>query len=416
MSLAAKIALRYLSGRKSHSAVNAIAIVSLVGVAVATAAIVCVLSVFNGFRDVLADKLDTLSPDIVVTRGDGRVFGDAPRLAECISEIGGVESATPEICVQALALLGSRELPVTLLGVDADRFGGHTALDSLFFDGSEPLRAPVSDLEAAPASLAVGTASNLGVNAFGQRILVFAPRREGRINMANPGASFEVDSVEVTSIYRSGQKEFDENLLITDRERVQRLLQYGPGDASSIRVTLAPGAPASAIAAKIETALGEGFRVRDRVMQHEVNFRMIEIEKYVTFLLLVFILVIASFNIVSTLCMLVIEKEETLSTLDALGMPRLKIGAVFAWESWLVSLAGGIAGVLLGAVLCLLQEHFGLVKLNGEGESMLLSSYPVSLEWGDLFLAMVPVTVIAALTAATASRYALRRLKGSCYG
>lgn len=406
-----RIAIRYLFGRKSHSAVNAIAIVSLVGVAVATAAIVCVLSVFNGFQDVLGEKLDSLSPDIQVSAGDGRIFSGANGLAAKIRKIPGVTSALPELKSQALALYESRELPVTLRGISPRPFRRTSRLDSILYEGSEPLEAPLSDREAVPASIAVGVASQLGINTLGQTLTLFAPRRVGRINMANPAASFRLDSASITSIYQSGQKEFDENMVITDIARVRALLQYESDDASSISVTLGHGVSPASVIDGIRKIAGDKFLVADRMMQHEVNFRMVKIEKYITFLLLVFILVIASFNIVSTLCMLVIEKEESLKTLDSLGMARRKIGSIFGWESWLVSLAGGICGILLGASLCLVQEHFGLIKLNGDADSLLMTAYPVALRWGDLLLSLIPIVVIAALTSLTASRYACRSLR-----
>lgn len=409
-SLQARIAFRYLFGRKSHSAVNAIAVVSLIGVAVATAAIVCVLSVFNGFQEVLDTKLDALSPDIEISPADGAVFGNADALSAKVAKSEGVRVARPEMRVQALALLDGHELPVNLRGVDVVSFRGTSRLDSVSYAGSEPLSRPRSEMDAVPAAVSIGVASQLGMRVLGEQVTLFAPRRVGRINMANPAASFRVDSIRTSAIYQSGQKEFDENMIITDIDRVRRLLQYEAGDATSISVSLTPGASPGQVMAELEKVCGAGFRVRDRAMQHEVNFRMIRIEKYITFLLLVFILVIASFNIVSTLCMLVIEKEGTLKTLDALGMSRARIGRIFGWESWLVSLAGGIGGILLGACLCLVQEKFGLIKLNGDAEMLQVLSYPVALEWGDLLLAMAPIVVIGALTALTASRFARRAI------
>lgn len=409
--LTARIAARYLFGRKSHSAVNAIALVSLCGIAVATAAIVCVLSVFNGFRDVLGGKLDNLTPDVEVSLKTGKVFGDCDALAKRIGALPEVAMAQPVLADQALALFGTRELPVILRGVVPATYTRATRIDTLFFDGSEPLEPARAAADPAPASLAIGTAVQLQVNGLGQRIMIFAPRRQGRINLANPAASFETDSVEVTSIYRSGQKELDENVIITDIGRVRELLQHGPGYATAIEVSLKPGVSSDRGAAAVAAAVGPEYKVKDRFAQHEVNYRMVQIEKYITFLLLVFILIIASFNVVSTLCMLVIEKEDSIRTLDALGLSRRRIGNVFAWESWLVTLSGGAAGIVVGSILCLLQQHFGLIKLNGEADTLIMASYPVSLEWGDLGLTMLPILVIGFCCAMTASGYARRKLR-----
>lgn len=409
--LTARIALRYLFGRKSHSAVNAIALVSLCGIAVATAAIVCVLSVFNGFRDVLGGKLDNLTPDVEVSLKEGKVLSDCNSVARRIEALPEVAVAQPVLSDQALALFGSRELPVILRGVNPSAYTRATRIDTLFFDGSEPLVSPRSAAEAAPASLAIGTAVQLQVGGLGQHIMIFAPRRQGRINLSNPAASFETDSVEVTSIYRSGQKELDENVIITDIGRVRKLLQHGPDDATVIEVTLRPGVSPQRGAAAVEAAVGPEYMVKDRFAQHEVNYRMVQIEKYITFLLLVFILIIASFNVVSTLCMLVLEKEESMRTLDALGLSRRRIGDVFAWESWLVTLSGGAAGIIIGSILCLLQQHLGLIKLNGDADTLIMASYPVTLEWGDLGLTLIPILIIGFFCAMTASGYARRKLR-----
>lgn len=409
-TLTARIAARYLFGRKSYNAVNAIALVSVCGIAVATAAIVCVLSVFNGFQSVLGTKLDNLTPDIEVSLRQGKTFPRADKLVADISAIPQVTLAQPVLTEQALALFGSRELPITLQGVVPSLYARSSRLDSIIFEGGETLKSPLFDYQAAPASLAVGTASQLQIGGYGQRIMIFAPRRNGRINPANPAASFQVDSVEVSSIFQSGQKEFDDNVVITDISRVRALLQHDSDRASSIQIMLRPDADVAKAVNAVSKTVGPSFIVKDRFQQHEVNFRMVQIEKYITFLLLVFILIIASFNVVSTMCMLVIEKEQTLHTLDALGLSRRKIGAVFACESWYVTLSGAAAGILLGSVLCLIQQHFGIIKLNGSAETLILAAYPVRLVWTDLILTLIPILLIGACCALTAASYARRKL------
>lgn len=404
--LGARIAARYLYGRKSYSAVNAIALVSVCGIAIATAAIVCVLSVFNGFQEVLGNKLDNLSPDIELTPKEGKSFGESDQLTARLSRLPQVKIAQPILKEQALALFGSRELPITLIGVEAGPYRRGTRLDSLLFEGGEPLKKPTYAEQAAPASVAVGTAMQLQLGGYGQRVMIFAPRRNGRINPANPGASFQTDSIEVTSIFQSGQKEYDDNVVVTDIDRVRELLQHPADQAGAIHITLREGADSEEALRAVEAAAGPGFEIKDRMRQHEVNFRMVQIEKYITFLLLVFILVIASFNVISTLCMLVLEKEESIHTLNALGMTRRRIGNVFAWESWLVTLSGAAAGIAIGSVLCLLQERYGFIKLNGDAESLILSSYPVKLVWKDLLLTLAPIVAIGIFCALTAARYA----------
>lgn len=405
--IAPAMARRYLRARKSHSAVTAIARVSVAGVAVATAAIVCVLSVFNGFREVLAGRLDLMSPDVMVSPASGKTFADGDSLAAAIRAVDGVAIAMPMVADNALALAGSSEMPVRLLGVDPAAYRRITSLDSIMLDGG---KAPLAGSREAAA--AVGTASQLALYEQGTPILLFAPRREGRVNLANPAASFISDSVALSGVYRADRSEVDANTMVCDIEVARMLFQYD-AEATEVLVKAAPGVAPEALAGRIRDRLGKGYVVKDRLQQQAMDFRMIEIEKWVTFLLLFFILVIASFNIVSTLAMLVVEKQKSMLTMRAVGMPYSLIGRVFWWESVFVTVAGGIAGLALGVILSLLQEHFGLIKLAGDPSAMIVSAYPVALQWGDVALAFAPVALIGLAAAWVASRFARTRAKSA---
>ena len=401
------MAWRYLRARKSHSAVTAIARVSVAGVAVATAAIVCVLSVFNGFREVLAGRLDRMSPDVMVSPASGKTFADGDSLAAAVSTVDGVAIAMPMVADNALALAGSSEMPVRLLGVDPAAYRRITSLDSIMLDGG---KAPLAGSREAAA--AVGTASQLALYEQGTPILLFAPRREGRVNLANPAASFISDSVALSGVYRADRSEVDANTMVCDIEVARMLFQYD-AEATEVLVKAAPGLAPEALAGRIRDRLGKGYVVKDRLQQQAMDFRMIEIEKWVTFLLLFFILVIASFNIVSTLAMLVVEKQKSMLVMRAVGMPYSLIGRVFWWESVFVTVAGGIAGLALGVILSLLQEHFGLIRLAGDPSAMIVSAYPVALQWGDVALAFAPVALIGLAAAWVASRFARTRAKSA---
>lgn len=370
----ASIAWRYLVSKKSHSAVGAISAVSICGMAVTTAAIICVLSVFNGFRDVIADRLDTLSPDIMVSPVSGKVFENADSLADAISRIEGVAEAIPSVSDNALAIFQSREMPITVKGVDISRYRQITSLDSLIIDKSGEY--PSSNTE--EAIFSVGAAAGLATSP-GQEVLLFTPRRIGRVNLANPATSFIKDSVTVREVFRSDQSEFDENLVITDIGIARELLQYDT-EASAIEIRTYPATDMDATCARISSALGENFSVKDRMRQQEMNFRMISIEKWVTFLLLFFILIIASFNMLSSLSMLVIEKQGSIATLRAIGFSRHGIGSIFFWESIFVTAIGGVSGIIIGVTLTLLQENFGFIKLQGDPSSLSVNAYPVHLE------------------------------------
>lgn len=406
-SLPSRIAWRYLWSKKSHSAVSAIAAVSIIGIAVATAAIVCVLSVFNGFRNVLTEKLDTLCPEIVVQPSTGKVFADADSMTAAMRRTEGVAVATPTITDNALALYGPHEMPVTLKGVVPPDYSKTTAILSILLEGSRYIDAE----DGMPGTLlSIGSAMQLGARELDSGLLLFAPRREGRVNLANPAASFRQDSVLVRGVFQAQQSQFDDNMVIVPIDVARNLFQYDT-EASAIEVKVRPGADIEDVAARLRSSLGKTATVKDRLQQQEINFRMIEIEKWVTFLLLFFILTIASFNLVSTLSMLVLEKQDSLHTLRSLGMTRHAIAGVFRWESLLVSLIGGAGGILLGVGLCLLQEKFGMIKLNGDPGSLVVSAYPVEVRMTDLAAVAAPILLIGLLTGWISGRFARSRLK-----
>ncbi len=403
-SLPARIAWRYLRAPKSHSAVSAISLVSVVGVAVATAAIICVLSVFNGFRSILSDKLDILAPDVMVSPSQGKTFADGDSLATVIAAIPGVEMALPAVVDNALAIVDAREMPITLRGVDYNRYPAITRVDSIITGGRT-----LASLGEKEVVASVGVARQLGFYNGDVPMLIFAPKREGRVNLANPMASFLTDSVNVADIFQAMQTEYDENNVICDINVARDLFQYDT-EATTIEVKAKPGTDVASLGTEISRRLGPDVTVKDRYRQQEMNFRMVEIEKWVTFLILIFILVIASFNIISTLCMLVLEKQQSMSTLLALGMSRRRIGSVFWWESMYVSLTGGISGVAVGLILCLLQQHFGLIRLGGDPATLVIQAYPVKVEFMDIIYSMIPVIIIGICTAWTAAAFARSRL------
>lgn len=401
------IALRYLFGKKSHSAVNAIAFVSVAGVAVATAAVVCVLSVFNGFQSVLTERLDTLAPDIMVTPRQGKTIVNGDSLAAEIGKIKGVAVATPTLTDNALGFYNGRETPVTLKGVVPNQYSKVTAIDSLLVAGGTTLQQAEGSN---PALLSIGLAYKLAMFDYSQPLLVFAPKRTGRFNPANPAAAFVMDSVYVADVFQSLQDTYDENCIFTDISLVRDLLLYDR-EATAVEIRIMPEADISHMLEEISAMIGPGYTVKDRLMQQQLNFRMVQIEKWMTFLLLFFILVIASFNIVSTLSMLVLEKQDSMQTMSSIGMGRHQIASVFRWESVLVSLFGAIIGLALGSFLCMLQEKFGFITIANGGVEGTDIAYPVSLQAMDLLITLVPIALITAICAWVAGSFAKSRMK-----
>ncbi len=373
--------------------------------AVATAAIVCVLSVFNGFRGLLSDTLDLLSPDILVTPAQGKVFADSDSISEAVKEVEGINMVMPEVSDNALALYNQREMPVTLRGVVPDQYAGLTHIDSLFIEDNIQF----NDFSESDAAISIGVLQQLGIATENPGLFLFAPRREGRVNLANPMSSFLTDSVTVGGIFQAMQAEYDENTVICDIAVARELFQYTT-EATSLLISVSKGANLTEVAKNLQEKLGSHAIVKDRYRQQDIHFRMVSIEKWMTFLLLIFILLIASFNIISTLCMLIIEKQQSMTTLSSLGRTTGKIGKTFWWESIYVCLAGGIAGILLGVCLCLIQEKFGIIKLGGDPDLMVVPAYPVVVEWMDIIIAFAPVVIIGLITAWISSAFARSRV------
>ena len=392
--LALRIALRYLFAPKAHRAVNVISVISIAGVAVATMAIVVVLSVFNGFTSLAGDRLGKVDPDLKVIPVDGKTFAGADSVAYAIASLHDVASAMPVLTERALLVAPEAQMPVRLIGIDPVEYGA-PGIEETLIDGVYATDAFVGGDTVAAVQLSVGTALQSRLRPGGESMAtIYVPRRTGRINPANPAAAYRTMDAAVSGVFQVDQPEYDTDCIFVPLQRLRNLLEYSHEDASSINVALQPGADEESVQKSVESLLGPEFRVLPREMQQADTFRMISIEKWVTFLMLVFILLIASFNIVSTLSLLVIEKRENMLTLRALGASRGTVRAVFADLGWLITAAGGVVGAVLGVVLSLLQEHFGFIKLDGDPQALSVDSYPVRLEWPDVAAVVLTVFIV----------------------
>lgn len=401
--VALRIALRYLLSRKSHNAVNVISAVSVAGVAVATIAIVCVLSVFNGFTRLAYDRISLIDPDLSIVAAEGKTIADADSLCRTVAALTPVAHVAPMVSDQGLAIYNGRQMPVQIIGVDS-LFSRIVKIDSVVIDGDFTLR----DDHWRYASLSVGVAIALGARpGYYDYLALYTPRRTGRINPANPMGAFRSDSLIVGSVYQVEETAYDTDGVIVPLETARNLFDY-TSEATSLAVALRPGFTENESAAEVGKALGDRYRVLTRLQQESESFRMISVEKWITFLMLAFILVIASFNVISTLSMLIIEKTPNMATLRALGASETTIRHIFVWEGWLISMLGGIAGIVLGVILCLAQQWGGFIKLNGDPSKLSISTYPVAVELTDILavatLIFVTGLLVALITAAIQSR------------
>ncbi|MDE5725412.1 MAG: FtsX-like permease family protein [Duncaniella sp.] len=402
--LSLRIALRYLFAKKSHSAVNVISIISTAGIAVASMAIVCVLSVFNGFSDLAAERQSAVGPDVCVTPRDGKVFDCADSLASAVGKVPGVKMVATVLSERALAVFEGVQMPVMVKGVPSP-YSAVSSISTLVIDGvmiDVPSEAPDSTLDY--ALLSVGTAINTGARPSLERPMVLTvPRRVGRINPAFPLGAFSTDTVFVSGVYQTNEQEYDEDGILIPLHVARKLFDY-PTQASALEVALQSDADTGEVVAEIERLLGGGFVVADRLRQQETAFRMIEIEKWITFLMLLFVLVMASFNILSTMSMLIIEKEDNLRVMRSMGASRSLLRRIFLDEGMLIAVLGGAVGITVGVVLCIVQQEWGLISLGGDHSQMSVVAYPCRLRGGDVALTALVVVVIGFISGFISSR------------
>lgn len=407
MMLSLRLALRYLVSRKSHGVVNVISAVSVAGVAVATAAIVVVLSVFNGFSDLARGHFSLLDPDLLITPVKGKVIAQADSLSNAISADQDVAMALPSLTERGLLVGDGKQLGVVFKGVDRQEYRRLVNLDSAVQAGASFNPDYLIDGEQL-SDMAVGVAMRMELVPGVSRSELYVPRRVGRINPANPAGAFYSVPLVLGNVLAINQTEFDADHIIIPIEAARDILCYDNGEASAIEVKAAPGVKIGALRRSLSDSLGPEYLVADRDLQHQDSFRMIAVEKWVTFAMLVFILVIAAFNIVSTLSLMVIEKRDNMTTLSFLGAPSSTIRGVFMWMGGLITFAGGIAGTALGAFLAWLQQVAGIIKLSGDPSQLAVTVYPVRVAWGDLVAVLALVAVLSLVISATTVAFTSR--------
>ncbi len=406
MRLVLKIALRYLRSKKAHNAVNIISSISTCGVVVTTAALICVLSVFNGFKGLIMGRLAMLDPEIAISVSHGKAIADADSVVRVAQGVEGVAVAMPVIEDNALAIFSDYQMPVRLRGVP-DGYNRLNGLDSVIVDGEFKLHDQVSRYAVLGAGPAIKLHARPG---FLRMVQLYAPQRQGRVNMANPMDAFRNDSVFVSGVFQMQQNGYDADLIYVPIELTRDIFDYTT-EATRVELKLNPGANADAVMQQLTAALGPAYTVQNRLMQEATAYRLVNVEKWVTFLLLAFIMIIATFNVISTLSLLIIEKDDSIRTLSNLGATDKQITQVFVAEGWLIALFGAVAGVAVGLVLCLCQQQFGWLKMQGDESLLVVRAYPVQVELTDVLVVFVLTAFIGLLTSVVTSLTMRRRLR-----
>lgn len=401
------IARRYLFSRKSHHAINIISGISVAGVAIATMAMVCTLSVFNGFRDLVAGLFTAFDPQLRVTLTEGSSVSQDDEALQRLRRHPDVKVYTPVMEGQALVVQDRRQQVVTVMGV-ADNFPEQASINNILYgDGSFCLHADVLEY----GVLGLRLAARLGLPAnFPDPLQVYAPKRGERVNMANPLSSFNHDELQSPGVvFNVQQSRYDDNYIITSLGFAQRLFDQR-GRITSVELRLRDGVSLSSAKRELRQLLGARFQVQDRFEQQADVFRIMRIEKLISFVFLTFILLIACFNIIGSLSMLMIDKRQDVRTLRSLGATDGQVCDIFMLEGRMISLAGAAVGLLLGLALCWLQQEFGFISMGSSAGSFIVEAYPVSVHVGDLVIVFLTVLVVGWAAVWWPVRYLSRRL------
>lgn len=407
MNLSFYIARRYLFSRKKHNAVNIISGISVCGVALATLAMVCTLSVFNGFQDMVAGFFTAFDPQLKITVREGKVFlPDEPALQQ-VRSLPEVEVWTETLEENAMVQYKDRQVMAVIKGVD-DNFEQLTSIDSLLYGtGRFILKDNIVDY----GFLGIELMSQLGTGIqFVDPLQVFAPRRNVRVNLANPSAAFNREYLfSPGAVFVVNQEKYDAHYIVTSLSFARRLFDYGR-EVSAVELKLKPDADTEAVRQRIATLLGDRFVVQNRYEQQADVFRIMEIEKLISYLFLTFILVVSCFNVIGSLSMLILDKRDDVVTLRNLGADDRLVVRIFLFEGRLISVFGAVGGILSGLLLCWAQQRFGFITLGGGSGAFVVDAYPVSVHVSDVMLVFATVLAVGFLSVWYPVRYLSRRL------
>ena len=407
MNFGLYVARRYLFSKKSTNAINVISGISVVGVAVATMALIVTLSVFNGFSDLVATLFTAFDPQLEVTPVEGKTApADDPVLTE-IRQLPQVEVATE--CVEDMALVTyhDRQAMVTIKGVD-DNFDQLTHIrEILCGDGTFELHA--ADLHY--GILGIRLAEQLGTGyRFDEPLQVYTPRREGQVDITDPADGFVQDELYSPGVLFSVmQAKYDKNYVLTSIGFARRIFDQ-QGMLSSLELRLKPGSDFEAVKRDMQRIAGDKYTVKDRYEQQDDTFRIMKVEKFIAYIFLTFILVVACFNIIGSLSMLIIDKRDDVVTLRNLGASDKQITQIFLFEGRMISALGAVIGLVVGLLLCWIQQTFGVIALGSSAGSFIVDAYPVSVHLWDVVLVFVTVLAVGFLSVWYPVRYFSRRL------
>lgn len=389
-----KIAWRYLFAKKQYNAIHIISGISAAAIGVVTAAMVCVLSIMNGFGVIVEQMFSQFDPDIRIEAVNGKSFNDSGSKFESLRQLDGIELISQRIEETALLQFEGKQMPVRLYGVDST-FATLTHIEEIITGGHYEVHDGAFDR----AVLGQGLAWHIGIGAqFINPLYLYVPKRTEKVNMLRPDQAFNEEVCFIAGTFAVQQAKYDDEVMLVDIDLTRRLLEYEETEVSSLLIKVQSTSHIKYVEKDIQHLLGDKYKVLNRYEQQADFFRILRVEKLLTTLLLVFILLIASFNIIGSLSMLIIDKQSDIQTLSHLGANSSLIRRIFLFEGWLISTLGAMIGLVIGLAICLIQEHVGILKL-GSGTEYIISAYPVAVQAADIFLVAVVVLCLGFLAA-----------------
>lgn len=401
------VARRYLFSKKTTNAINVISIISMIGVAVATMALVIVLSVFNGFHDLVASFLTNFDPQLEVVPTEGKSANANDPLLTKVKQLRQVDVATENVEDMAMAMYGDKLTMVTIKGVD-DNFDKLTHIKEILYgDGEYELHA--GNLEYGIIGIRLAQTLDVGATWNGY-LKIYAPKRSGQLDMSNPASGFAVDSLLSPGVVFSvNQARYDKGHILTSIEFARNLFDM-KGRISSLELRLQENSNLKEVKKEIQAIVGSRYKVLDRFEQQADTFKIMQIEKIIAYFFLTFILVVACFNIIGSLSMLMIDKKNDVVTLRNIGASDKQITKIFLFEGRMISVIGALIGILLGLLLCWLQQTFGFVSLGQSAGNFVVNAYPVSVHYLDILLIFITVIAVGWMAVWYPVRYFSKRL------
>jgi lipoprotein-releasing system permease protein len=397
------IARRYLFAKKSTNAINIISAISMLGVMVGTAALIIILSVFNGFEGMVLKMFNSFTPQIVVEPAQGKTFDPNTAAFSQIRNDKSIYSFTEVLTENALVRYNDKQTPALVKGVSKD-FLKSKALDSIMIDGTFVLE---NDYGQAQAVVGSALQAFIGVNPADpfEPLQVYSPKKGVSGNSINPLDDFNIENVTPAGVFEV-QQDLD-NMLVVPLNFARKLIGEEK-NVSSVEINLQPQVETEVFKQRVIDALGNKYVVKNRIEQNQELYNLLGSEKWMVYIILSFVLLIAIFNIIGSLTMLVIEKQKDIAVLSSLGAGKRLIKRIFLAEGMMITLAGCIFGLLIGLAFCLLQQHFGWIKM-GEANFIYSDAYPVAIKWTDFMLVFVTVSVFSFIAASLASNLSVKR-------